>query len=405
MKSLLILFALVLLGCSASPRVDLVVTNVLLVDGTGGEPWVGTVLIDKGLIVQILDPQEAENLSARKRIDGTGHTLIPGLWDVHVHLAAETASPAALDSLLEHGVTTVRDNGSVEGIVSRWSQEIEEGVRQGPRILYAGKIINGPPDSSDETPWHRFVDTPEEAKAAVDEMQSAGAHVIKVHRRLGREAYEAVLAEAEALGLKVVGHVPLGVSNTEACELGQAEVTHMAAVIEAMLGRSQDPPESIVEVFAHLKGEDGSAISKCFAENQVYFSPDLVMYLPIIESAGDMRAMTENLLAAMQTVVGQWHAAGVPMLVGTDAGATDLKFGSTVHQELELLVGSGLTPSEALQAATVNAARFHGLQDEVGTIEVGKRADLVLLSANPLEDIRNTRQIAGVIHRGVWLGD
>ncbi len=382
----------------------LLIANVTVIDGTGSMPGAPqSVLVRNGRIVamgEVRAPRDAEVL------DGTGKFLIPGLWDMHTHVLKD--ADRTFPKLLAAGVTGVR-NMHVEApeslaIAVRVRAEVERGTRLGPRVVASGPIVDGP---NPVFAASIGVGDAAVAKRTVRMLKAGGADFIKVYDLLPRDAYFAIAAEAKKVRLPFAGHVPIWVTAEEAARSGQRSIEHLSGVFEACTADGKLDRElkqamnlwpisrTISAVQMHEVVRKAAAtydaaicepLFQVFVEKRVWQCPTLCM-LGKVQSAG-------------MAVVRQMNAAGVAMLAGTDAGNEGSEPGVSLHRELELLVEAGLTPMEALQSATRNAAEYLGKQQEWGTIAKGRAADLVLLEANPLEDIRNTRRIAAVVVRG-----
>ncbi|MBL8222335.1 MAG: amidohydrolase family protein, partial [Bryobacterales bacterium] len=383
----------------------LLITNVTVIDGTGAPPGAPqSILIRNGRIVSVnapsLPPRDAEVL------DGTGKFLIPGLWDMHTHVLADAGR--AFPKLLAAGVTGIRNMHEQAqdalGLALRIRREVEREERIGPRIIANGPILDGP---SPTYPGSIGVGDAAVARRTVRTLRSRGADFVKVYDLLPRDAYFAIAAEAGKARLPVAGHVPIWVSAEEAARSGQRSIEHLSGVFEACTAdgnldrqlkqaanlwaiarpiAAQQMHEVVRKAAATYDPSICHPLFLLFAEKRVWQCPTLCM-LGAVQNAG-------------MKVVRQMKEAGLQILAGTDAGNRGSEPGESLHRELELLVEAGLTPMEALQAATRNAAEYLGKQKEWGTIEKGKAADLVLLDANPLEDIRNTRRISAVVIRG-----
>jgi imidazolonepropionase-like amidohydrolase len=385
------------------------------------------------------------------RIDADGKFLIPGLFDMHIHLDEEDAEEH-LKLYLAHGVTTVQ---SLHG--SPWHLELRRRLNQcevaGPRMFTTGP-----------TTARVGMSTPEEARRLVQEQKAAGYDAIKQYGTGGgpisRETYSALLTAAREANLRVVGHAPRNLLFSVVLEEGQNSIDHMEEIVYTS--------EAIGEVFApDLRVQFGRAS----VEDQLEVLerlPDDARLEPLLrELAGKVKASglaitptlisfdmiqavtTDDIHALMKApqmryvhpytrlrwspafnryrtggwadklelmagilqrshelqmrLAGAFQDAGIPLMAGTDAPLVYVFPGFSLHQELALLVESGLSPHEALQAATLTASRFLEIDDRVGTISVGKQADFVLLEANPLDDISNTQRIAGVVQAGRWL--
>ena len=369
-------------------------------------------------------------------IDATGEFLIPGLWDMHVHLDAQGSE---LRTLAANGITGIREMYSAIPIatLSAWRARPEN-----PRIAAAG-FLDGPLmlTSGPARPDAYAVGNAEEARQAVGLLQARGADFLKVYNGLPREAYYAIAQESKRLGIPFAGHVPEAVSPAEASAAGQLSQEHLINILLACSSQEEelraqristmnDPAISPVERALQLGFPDpqglfdtyddakAAALFKTFVKNGTWHTPTLALlqgFLADKERARRLLYMQDlsaevfdgwmarisALLDRYKKLVRDMHRAGVDFLAGTDTGPNNpVQVGVGLHDELELLVESGFTPIEALQTATRNPARYFGRLKDMGTIKPGKLADLVLLSANPLDDIRNTRKIAVVILRG-----
>jgi len=369
-------------------------------------------------------------------IDASGEFLIPGLWDMHVHLDAQGSE---LRTLAANGITGIREMYSAIPIatLSAWRARPEN-----PRIAAAG-FLDGPLmlTSGPARPDAYAVGNAEEARQAVGLLQARGADFLKVYNGLPREAYFAIAQESKRLGVPFAGHVPEAVSPAEASEAGQLSQEHLINILLACSSQEEelraqristmnDPAISPVERALQLGFPDpqglfntyddakAAALFRTFVKNGTWHTPTLALlqgFLADKERARRLLYMQDlsaevfdgwmarisALLDRYKKLVRDMHRAGVDFLAGTDTGPNNpVPVGVGLHDELELLVESGFTPMEALQTATRNPARYFGRLKDMGTIEPGKLADLVLLSANPLDDIRNTRKIAVVILRG-----
>jgi imidazolonepropionase-like amidohydrolase len=364
---------------------SLVLSDVTVIDGTGAAPRSNsTVIISGDRIAAVVDASVSPLPTGARVIQARGKFLIPGLWDMHVHLTAN-----ALPPLVAYGVTGVRDMGNILSDVDSWRAQIAAGTRVGPRILRVGPTLNGKAFG----PVHVEIANDAEARAAVRVLKHVGVDAIKIHRALSREAYFALSDEARKLSIPFVGHIPQAVTAQEASDAGQASFEHT---------------ETLFEGGTPLKREDAPALFARFVHNRSAFTPTLVNYRGSADSANidpellrkypDLPAGRKRIFNSFLELVGVMNQTGVTLLAGSDLGSKWITPGSSLHEELALLVEAGLTPMQALQAATLNPARF--LRVDAGTVEPGKIADLVLLDANPIDDIRNTRRIHAVVLRG-----
>ena len=367
----------------------LALTHVAIIDATGAPLQTNKTVVIVGDRIAAITDDGAPTPKGARIVRAEGKFLIPGLWDMHVHLTAKD-----LPRLVAFGVTGVRDMGNALQDVDWWRAKIEAGALVGPLIYRVGPILNG----QEFGPVQFAVTTDAEARTAVRLLKKLGIDQIKLHTRISREAYLGLVDEAKKQGLPFVGHVPQAVSPEEASNVGQGSLEHIQTLFE---GQFPPKPGSEPELFA------------LFARNGTAFDPTLVAYRgstqpenldpEVVKQHPDLIAGRQKLFARFLELVGMMNQAGVTLLAGTDL-STNFKWitpGKSLHDELALLVEAGLSPMQALQAATRNPTRF--LRLDAGTIEVGKRADLVLLDANPLLDIHNTQKIAAVVLAGKLL--
>ena len=383
-----------------------------------------TVVVQDGHIAAVGPADELEVAAGAVRIDGRGKWLVPGLADMHIHLF----SWSDLDLYLANGVTTVRNlggYGAADSILAL-RRAIEAGELRGPTIVTSGNWLDGDPPYRD---INTIVRTPEEARLEVERQHRAGYDFIKVYEGLTPEVYGTIVDEAEARGTPVTGHVPSRVGIEGVLRSGQAGIEHAAAILLPALGFR--PTEDASRALARQVAEAGVAVTPtlwilelAFRQRsgpagiaEVVARPEM-RYLPPDRLTtwrdDNMFAAFPRLAAAEGQVrrdlvyrfVGHLADAGARILVGTDADVAGSVPGFAIHEELRRLVEAGLTPHEALRAATAAPAEYLAevLPDlePFGTIEVGKRADLILLDADPLADVANLEQPAGVMARGEW---
>jgi imidazolonepropionase-like amidohydrolase len=370
----------------SSAQASLVLTDVTVIDGSAAAVRTSrTVIIAGDRIAAIVDATDTTAIPKGAHvIRARGMFLIPGLWDMHVHLRAQD-----LPALVAYGVTGARDMGNVLSDVDSWRAQIAAGTLVGPRIFRVGPILNGKTFG----PAQVEVASGAEARAAVRVLKHTGVDAVKIHRALSREAYFTLSDESKRLSIPFVGHIPQAVTAQEASDAGQASFEHM---------------ETLFEGGVPLKREEAPALFTRFVKNNNSFTPTLANYRGSTEPANidpellqkypDLPAGRKRVFQMFVELVGVMNRTGVTLMTGSDLGSRWVSPGTSLHDELALFVEAGLTPMEALRAATFHPARF--LRVDAGTVEAGKAADLVLLDANPLDDIRNTRKIRAVILRG-----
>jgi imidazolonepropionase-like amidohydrolase len=401
---------------------QIALTHVTIIDMIGERPLADTTVVITGERISAVGKSGTVAIPAGARvIDATGKYLIPGLWDMHVHLSYARAS--ALPVLVANGVTGVRDMGSDLGEIDAWRAQIAAGVVTGPRIVRAGPMLN---DRS-RNPYQIATGGPEQARGIVRALKQVGVDFIKVHRRVPRDDYVAIVDEANKQGLRVVGHIPMSVRPEEASDAGQ-QIEHAYTIFEGTMlnGRPEEEAADVIEAF--LTNPANDSLFARFAHNHTVVDATLAPFHQIADpewfrdprmryvsqSLKDLFAkqyppMTDKDFArnkrvdvGLQAVVGRMYWAGVVLLAGTDTSVARPP-GFLLHDELALLASAGLPPLEALRTATLNPAKIMKRESDFGSVAIGRLADLLLLDANPLDDIHNTQRIRAVIVGGKLL--
>lgn len=427
----------------------LVLTHVTVIDATGTPAKSDmNLVIANGRIVELGNANNVHVPKDAQVVDATGKFLIPGLWDMHIHWYFKDYLPL----FIANGVTGVRQMWGMP-LHHQWRKEIESGSLLGPRMVIANPIVDGP-----NPIWPGSISVKDEAEArqAVAKAKQDGADFIKVYNRLPRAAFLAIADETKKQGLPFAGHVPQSITVTEASDAGQKSIEHLTGILGACSSREEElrkareagdmnlpqgqrspNPASLrpltrlmLETFNNEKAADLFARLKrnhtwqcptltvlrsiAFLDDPSLGSDPRLKYMPssirkswdpttdfrFKERTAEDFELARLVFKKQVEVVGLMRRAGVEFLAGTDVLNPYCFPGFSLHDELVLLVGAGLTQMEALQAATLNPARFLGKERELGTVEKGKMADLVLLEANPLVDISNTQKINAVVVRG-----
>jgi imidazolonepropionase-like amidohydrolase len=427
----------------AHPK-PLAITQVTVIDCTGKEAQADrTVLIAGSRITALGKATEVTVPDGAQVIDGKGKFLIPGLWDMHAHWLDK----AYLPLFTANGVTGLRIMWGAPQHLA-WRKEVADGSLLGPRLVLAGAIVDGP-----KPLWQGSiaVATEEDGRQAVQTTKKDGYDFVKVYSYLPADAYAAIAAEAKKQGIPFIGHVPEAVSAATASDLGQKSIEHLWGVAFACSSKEEEqrrayladlaksPPMMLMIVYNRhmamcLDSYDEKKAASLFARfvrNETWHVPTLAVlrykaylrdkqltedprlkYLPPSVRARWAQAVTrlagqftepERVYRKEMAIVGSMHKAGVKLLAGTDVGNPYCFPGFSLHDELALLVEAGLSPMDALQTATRNPAQFLGRDRDFGTVEKGKLADLVLLDADPLKDIKHTKEIAGVVAGGKLL--
>ena len=394
-----LLLALVLAAPAPKPATSLAFTHVTVIDCTGAPARPDqTVVITGDQIAKLGKTGEVAIPEKAQVIDATGKFLIPGLWDMHGHLT--DAGEGAVAQLIENGITGVRDMGGDLAYVDRVRDEIRSGKRVGPDIVRAGPFVDG----SKPGVAHRLtVLTPDEARAAVATLKMKGVDFIKVHNGLSKEAYLALAEEARKYALPLAVHLPLGMTSAEVSDAGAKSLEHIETLFESVLKRTGATAKTIEQAYAELSGDAATAMFKKFAANGTWYDPTLVAYergFVLWSNKPEAMAKRRPVQEMHIALVSAMHKAGVRLLAGSDFSDWALVPGVDLHNELALLVQAGLSPMEALQAATSGPAEYLGRSAYQGTIELGRLADLVLLDMDPLESISHTRKIHAVVVKG-----
>lgn len=452
----LLLIIILFAGAGYSQQLsgDLIIQNVNVIDVINGTVYESMdIAVTGDRISEIVKHNYKTIYKTEKKISGTDKYLIPGLWDSHTHTwwAYEEFFPM----LMANGITGIREMWGEPETVSKIRSEIEKENLAGPKIISSGAIIDGNP------PLFKGLDTagtPERGREIVREQKVQGVDFIKVYSYLEREVYFAIAEECKKEGIPFAGHIPFRISLEEAVHSGQVSLEHFFGIIEYCSSEK----ESLIKAMQSDKKSDSlfdarkfstfinrmeyetktydkdklSSLISFLAKSDVWLCPTLVAtvgsisrstegyqpdsiirYMPgfVIES-WPPRNDSESLISRKRNneTESKWYElslsllkpmkdGGVKFLAGTDYPNPYCYPGFSLHEEMRLFVEkAGFTPLEALQTATINPAVFLNLNKELGSVDIGKKANLLLLGANPLENINNTKDIKGVIIRGKY---
>lgn len=459
----IVIYSIQLSFHSCNPTTEdnsLIIKNVTLIDAKNGQQKAMSIRIQENKITEITTSNNIKITGSSIVIDGTGKYLIPGLWDAHIHLAYNNdLTPVMFDLFLKYGITSVRDTGGELDLVLPLKEIADNNPKNTPRVKISGPLLDGIPTvyngANPRVPKLGIgLESVEDAKRQIDELVKAGVDFLKVYEMLSPEVFDAILKQADSLGLPVTGHVPLSIDAITASKSGMRSMEHLRNLEmaftkdwDSLLGvRQKMLLEGVSESGGRLRAnihtaqrsyalENSDEEQKNFvlgqlAENEVWQVPTLnIMTVASLRFFGtdewkvtfdelpdsvaigwrerleryikspineELNAYGEWMLQMVKTL----KEANVPIMAGTDTPIFFLTPGYSLHEELALLVKGGLTPLEALDAATLQPAKYFNMENELGTIEKGLLADLVLLNANPLENIRNTTKIIAVIKDG-----
>jgi hypothetical protein len=425
----------------------LVIRDVTLIDATGAPARPHMSITVTGERITTITPALSARVPAGAQvIEGKGKFLIPGLWDMHVHLWEKQN---LLPLYVANGVTGIRDMGSDFTKTAKWRKDIANGTIIGPRIFTSGPAVMGPDLSAGKLSVIRIT-TPADGEHAASVLDDQNVDFIKVLSNVPHDAYISLAYRARLLRLPFAGPLPDSVTMDEAIDARQRSMEHLFGLplacssqevelrrrrAEAVAAKDYPALENIAEkIYQSYDETKAAGLFRRFVRFDVWQVPNLTRrermslidvdqltidarqkYIPAAirktwtqddpredlkkASPADLERGKRDFARCLE-LVGAMHRAGVPMLAGTDTGDPYVLPGFALHDELALLVRAGMTPLEAIQSSTRNPARFLGMETTLGTIQKGKIADMVLLNANPLSDIRNTRQVAAVILKG-----
>jgi len=446
-------------GSSQTPvkSFSLVITNVNIVDATTGKIVPHRLLAISGNTIKAVDDSKmAAKYKADRYVDGMGKYAMPGLWDMHVHFRGGDsligANKNLLPLFLANGITTVREcGGDMTPSVMAWGKQTAQGELPGPRIFTSGPKLDGGPRPA----WAGTleVETPDQISKALDSLQKLKVDFVKIYdSKISHDAYLEIIRQAKKRGMRVTGHMPFTVELKEAAALGMNGSEHLYYVfkacsakedsITALIRESEHSAHPIglfgalpalyntydsskaKQLFKYLAGKNFSItptlfISKTLGEIKetdhskdsmlAYIDPRVVAtYQGRIRGAqrqsDEGTRFRKKYDALVTSLVPQLYAAGVNIVAGSDCGASNsfVYPGTSLHEEVKLLVASGLTPAQALKTATVNGPKFFGIGNFYGSLQAGKCSDLILLDSNPLQDINAIDRINGVMANGKW---
>ena len=402
----------------------IILENATVIDGTGDLSKPNTTIVINGSRIADLSNNATVNpdlpFAAKIVINLTGKYIIPGLFDMHAHVGNvlknsynQSESEDMLSMLLAYGITTIRNTGGPTEQSVALKKNISEGKIMGPQIFTAGQLLN---TLQIPVPFvEKQVVTEQDVRQEVRNQIEAGVDYVKLYVGLTPKLAQAAIREAHSNGTKVIGHLYL-TSWTDAANLGVGDnktavnhidaLTHGVPVSPFLLSKEnrQKFLDSGDHPFNHflwldlvdLNGPEINEMIKAIASNSIPVDPTLDIYEAMIKGEPQYQYLWPKVLQLTKMM----YDNGVPILSGTDIPNFDLVPGASLHHELELLVEAGIPPLEVIKIATRNGAQALGIEEEVGTIESGKQADMIILSDNPVDDISNTKKIEAVINNG-----
>ena len=403
-----------------APAPTLAVVGATLEDSTGAPPLKDSViLIEKGIITAAGPHNQIHVPSDATVIDASGKYAIPGLWDMHAHYEQVEWGPIYLAA----GVTSVRDVGNEFDFIRTVHEELnrKQDPAIGPHLEFAGIIDGTGPISLGAV----LADTPDQALSWVEKYHAAGARQIKIYSSVKPDIVKAITTDAHARGMTVTGHIPEGMTAIEGVHDGMDQINHISYELpyfsHPVLGADGKPDRTKAPVI-ELDGPRSKDLISTLKAHHTILDPTIALYESFLNTKPlgqlepgldhvppqlrealdsppapqDKAALTSARWQGVMATLRALHAAGIPIVAGTDQAIP----GYSLHRELELYVEAGFTPLEALQAATIEAARALGVEKESGSLEPGKRGDVLLLDADPLADIHNTRRVWRTVAAG-----
>lgn len=421
-----------------------------------------TVVVRDGKIYKLAASADLPLSDKNKIVDGTGKYLIPGLWDTHVHFAyMEELAPRMFDLFLLYGVTSVRDTGGKLEFVLPYRDQAKRDPTHAPRVMIAGPLLDGMPNVYDgidpgHPPLSSGLRDVGDLEKKVRQLDSAGVDFLKAYEMLTPDQFKRLIRMAGERGLKVTGHVPLSMDVISASNAGLNSMEHLRNVEISCASNWQelwDQRREMLKNANRLSGGDlrssihaaqrevavgnfdpnrAAEVIQALKKNDTWQIPTLALntlrgeqffrntwweeslqYLPD-STAARWRALTNQIMNGevppfqkeyavwMLNMVGKMREASIPFMAGTDTPIGFQTPGVSLHNELAMMVKGGLTPLEAIRSATLNPARYFRMDSELGLIRENMWADLLLLNANPLDNIENTRQIYAVFRQGAY---
>jgi len=464
---LVIVLLCFLFSCSGKKELfedAICISKVNVIDAESGLQKNMTVIVKDDRILKMVKSDSIQLSEENEILDASGKYLIPGLWDAHVHFAyIESLAPSMFDLFLAHGITSVRDTGGEIDFVKEWKTKADENPNTAPRVKIAGPLLDGMPNVYDGSapsrpPLSVGAASVEEAIKIVDELAEQGVDLIKAYEMLTPEQFQAIIARAKEKGLKVTGHVPLSMDVISASNAGLNSMEHLRnlelstasnadelfAERKKVLKEGKNLPGGDLRSKIHelqrtsaYDNQDDDKIDlvlNVLTKNDTWQIPTMALNTGFTERHFMRSDWAESLKLLPDDIRKNWSEGiatfkdreiteaskkrsewcldmvdkindkGIKIMAGTDCPIFFLTPGLSLHEELAVLVQAGLTPLDAIESATLNPAEYFDLQNELGLVKEGFIADLLLLDANPLDDIQNTKKINSVVKNGKLYG-
>ncbi len=396
----MILICVTITACKHSNEQSILLKDPTIINVLNGQVFTNSILIENGIIKDIGDYNKLVKKKPVQVVDCAEKYVIPGLFDMHMHLVEEENSVPELQRLLKSGVTGIRDMGGIADTIAQTKRMIRDGDMIGPDIYFAGYTLDG---AQTNDPFHLKVHDTTDIKKLVTNLKSIGVDFLKVHNYFPTHKLVALKKAGNEIGVKIAGHIPVGIGLFELDSVGIKCVEHINSLISSIVLKKGNGVTNLAEGLAAL--EDPSYISKLsnyFVKNNIALTPTLYAMDDMYSNLeGASRARGLRLMGVFYNMIRQMGQSEMLLLAGTDRGILNDDNMYELQDELGIMVTSGLSPLQALKTATINPAKFLEIDTAYGSVEIGKKANLIILNSNPLQDISNTKDIDIVLKEGI----
>ncbi|MDT7831085.1 amidohydrolase family protein [Flavobacteriaceae bacterium S356] len=398
------LTCIIITSCKNSDEQSILLKDPTIIDVSNGQLYTNSILIENGVIKEMGDYNELAKKTATQVVDCTGKYVIPGLFDMHMHLVEKENSIPELHRLLKSGITGIRDMGGIADTVAQAKKMIRNGDLLGPDIYFAGYTLDG---TQTNDPFHLKVHDTTDIKKLVSNLEAIGIDFLKVHNYFPTHKLVELKKAGNEIGIKIAGHIPVGIGLFELDSVGIKCIEHINSLISSIVLKKANGVNNLNEGLHALDSTYISKLSTYFKKNGIALTPTLYamndMYANLEGEAA--RAKGLRMMRVFNNII-RWMAHNeVLLLAGTDRGILNDNNIYELQDELGILVASGLSPLQALKTATINPAKFLNIDTAYGSVEIGKKANLIILNSNPLLDISHTKDIHTVLKEGKLFRD
>ncbi|NER13047.1 amidohydrolase family protein [Leptobacterium flavescens] len=404
-KLLTVISFLFLISCNSHDKNTLVLKDANIINVYNGEVSANSVVIEDGIIKEIGAFKNLNSAKSSQVIDCSGKYLLPGFFDMHTHILEHKNSTKFLDSLLSVGITSIRDMGGHADSLARVKSEINKGIINGPDIFFAGYTLDGDKQRDTPDPTTLIINDSTDLSEVVSKLKQYKVDFIKVHSYFPYNRLEELIGIASQQDLYVVGHIPRNTDPNEAIQKGMRSIEHLNSIIEGLVTKESNGVENITQAFNTIDSTYLDSLSRSFVGYGSAFTPTLHIIDKIYSSNPDenLRRLGGLMMDRFMPMVLALHKNNVLILAGSDDVPVDNSNYAALHKELEWLVKAGLTNLESIQTATINPSKFLDIESEYGSVDIHKKANLIILNSNPLDKIENTTDISNIVVKGQLL--